>query len=326
MNYKNLLAQMSETSIISHEQAVKIKSSEASKPFSIHWELRTLLYLGITFLSSGLGILIYKNIDTIGHNIIIGLITLACVACFYYAFKHRKFFSWQEISGSTNLDDFALLGGCILFLTLEGYLQFQYNTFGTRYGLAAFLPSVLFFICAYRFDHRGVLSMAITALASWIGVNIAPAEVWKNNNFDSQNLTITAILLGLCLVSIGWISEQKDWKKHFSFTYLLLGGNLAFMAALAALFQFDWKIIYFAIIAILSFLSIAYARQKHSYLFLLMGVIYGYIAFTYCIFKITPSDIDPFLYMLYFMLSGAGVIVFLIKIKELVGLKNEKSI
>ena len=322
MNYKNLLAHLSELSVISDEQAAIIHSSEVSKPFSIHWELRSLLYLGITFLSSGLGILIYKNIDTIGHNILIGLIALACIAFFYYAFKHRKAFSWQEITETKNLDDLALLGGCILFLTLEGYLQYQYTIFGTRYGLAAFIPAILFFFCAYRFDHRGVLSMAITALTSGVGVSIAPAEAWKNNNFDSQNFTITALLLGLCLVFVGWISEQKDLKKHFSFTYLLLSGNLAFMAALAALFQFDWKIIYFIIIAVLSFLSIAYARQKHSYIFLLMGVIYGYIAFTYSVFKITPNDLDPFLYMLYFMLSGAGVILFLVKIKELIGLKK----
>lgn len=322
MNFKSLLVHLTEMSIISDEQAAKIHSSEVSKLFSIHWELRSLLYLGITFLSSGLGILIYKNIDTIGHNILISLIALACVACFYYAFKHRNVFSWQEISETSNLDDFALLGGCILFLTLEGYLQYQYTIFGTRYGLAAIISAILFFFCAYRFDHRGVLSMAITALASAIGISIAPLELWKNNSFDSQTLSITALLLGICLVFSGWISEQKDLKKHFSFTYLLLGGNLAFMAALASLFQFDWKIIYFIIIAVLSFLSIAYARQKRSHIFLLMGVIYGYIAFTYSIFKLTPNDLDPFLYMLYFMLSGAGIIVFLIKIKELVGLKK----
>lgn len=322
MNYQTLLAQLTEKNIISEKQATQITTTEANQPFSIHWELRSLLYLGITFLSTGLGILIYKNIDTIGHNILIGLIALACIACFYYAVLHRKDFSWQEIEGTTNLDDFALLGGCILFLTLEGYLQYQYNIFGTRYGLAAFIPAVLFFFCAYRFDHRGILSMAITALASGVGVSIAPVKLWEANDFNSQNLTITALLLGICLVFVGWISEQKDWKKHFSFTYFLLGGNLAFVAALAALFQFDWKIIYFIVIAILSFLYITYARQTHSYIFMLMGVVYGYIAFTYSIFKVLPDELDAAFFMLYFMLSGAGVILFLVKIKELIGIKK----
>ena len=322
MNYQTLLGILTEKGIISDKQSSQISTHEISQPFSVHWELRSLLYLGITLLSTGLGILIYKNIDTIGHNILIGLIALACAGCFYYAFLHKKPFSWQEIEGTTNLDDFALLGGCLTFLTLEGYLQYQYNVFGTRYGLAAFIPAILFFFCAYRFDHRGVLSMAITALASGVGVSIAPVKLWEANDFNSQNLVITALLLGIFLILFAWVSVQKDWKKHFSFTYFLLGGNLAFVAGLAGLFAFDWKIIYFVVLAILSYLYITYARQKHSYIFLLMGVVYGYIAFSYSAFKVLPEQLDPFFFMLYFMLSGVGIIVFLIKIKEIIGLKK----
>ncbi len=322
MQNSSLLEKLTEKNIISTKQASQIKVSDSNQAFSIHWELRLLLYLGIMFLSSGLGILIYQNIDTIGHNILIALIALVCLACFYYAFRHRKPFSWGEIDESTNLDDFALLGGCLTFLTLEGYLQYQYNFFGTRYGLAAFLPAILFFFCAYYFDHRGVLSMAITALASWIGISITPLRLLKNNDFNSQDMVVSAILLGVFLIIIGWVSIQKEFKKHFSFTYFIFGGNLIFIAALSGLLAFDLKFIYGIIIAVLSYLSITYARTKHSYLFLLMGVVYGYIAFTYVIFTILPNDLDPFLYMLYFMISAAGVVLFLIKIKEIVGLKK----
>lgn len=322
MNYQTLLGLLTEKGIISEKQSSQISVHEESQPFSIHWELRTLLYLGITCLSTGLGVLIYKNIDTIGHNILIGLIALICMACFYYAFIHKKPFTWDEVEGSTNLDDFALVGACIAFLTLEGYLQFQYNIFGTRYGLAAFIPAILFFFCAYRFDHRGVLSMAITALASGVGVSIAPVQLWEANDFSSKNLAITAMLLGIFLILVGWVSEQRHLKKHFSFTYFLLGGNLAFVATLVGLFTFDWKIIYFIVVAVLSYLYITYARQKHSYIFLLMGVVYGYIAFTYSIFEAMPNELDALFFMLFFMLSGVGVIVFLIKIKEIIGLKK----
>jgi len=41
---------------------------ETGKPFSLHWELKTLLYLGVLLLNLGLGYLIYDNIDNIGHN------------------------------------------------------------------------------------------------------------------------------------------------------------------------------------------------------------------------------------------------------------------
>lgn len=322
MNSNNLLSQLVEKGIISDAQSAHIKSKTDNQPFPVHWELRSLSYLGITLLSTGLGILIYKNIDTIGHNVLIGFIALVCLACFYYAYKHRKPFSTSEIDGSRKLEDFALLGACLAFLTLEGYLQYQYTVFGTRYGLAAFIPALVFFFCAYRFDHRGVLSMAITAMASGVGVSIAPVKLWKTNDFNSLNLTISAILLGVFLIFLGWLSERKNFKKHFCFTYFFLGGNLAFIAALAGLFQFDYKPIYFLAVAVLTALNIIYAREQHSYIFMLMGVIYGYIAFTYSVFSLLPDDLDVLFAMFYFILSGGGVILFLFKIKGLIGLKK----
>ncbi|WP_064196823.1 MULTISPECIES: DUF2157 domain-containing protein [Emticicia] len=314
---------LTEKVIISTEKASEIRNHDSMQPFSIYWELRLLLYLGVMFLSSGLGILIYENINTIGHNILIGFIAILSAGCYFYAFKHRKSFTWQENQETNNLDDFALIGGCLTFLTLEGYLQYQYTLFGTSYGIAAFLPAILFLLCAYIFDHRGVLSMGITAFASWVGISITPLRLLKNNDFNSENIIITALFLGFFLIMIGWGSIMKSLKKHFSYTYFLFGGNLAFIAALAGLFTFDYKFIYGLIVALLSFLSIKYARTIHSYLFLLMGVIYGYIAFTYTTFELLPNEIGPYLYMSYFMLSGMGVVFFLIKIKRIVRQKNE---
>ncbi len=318
MTYSSLLNTLLEKKIITTELATKIDFEEKNKLFSIHWELRTLLYLGITCLTTGLGMLIYKNIDTIGHNIIIGLIAILCAVCFYYAIKHIKPFTWDEVLNSESLVDFTLLGACILFLILEGYIQYQYNLFGNRYGVAALIPAIVFFFCAYRFDHRGVLSMAITALTSWIGVSVAPASLWKNNNFNTLNLTLTALLLGCFLIIIGWLSEKNSKKAHFGFTYLLMGGNMAFVAALVGLFNFDYKIIYFMLVIVLSYLSIIYAQQKQSYLFLLMGVIFGYSAITYGFFKVTPDNLDFFLYQLYFLASAGGTIYFLINIKKII--------
>ena len=164
--------------------------------------------------------------------------------------------------------------------------------------------------------------MAITALASWVGVTITPVELWKNNNFNTQYLTLTALVLGCLLVFVGWFSEKQNRKAHFAFTYLFSGGNLGFTAALVGLFAFDFKIAYFIIIAILSYLSINYARLKLSYVFMLMGVIYGYIAFTYGFFKVVPSGLDFILYQIYFLATAGGIIYFLNNIKRILGIKK----
>ena len=46
---------------IDKDQFERIRSAEAGQLFSIHWELRTILYIGILLLSSGIGILVYLD-------------------------------------------------------------------------------------------------------------------------------------------------------------------------------------------------------------------------------------------------------------------------
>lgn len=323
MNRTTFADDLAVQGVIAADKAAEIQKAVSEKPFSIHWELRSLLYLGITLTSSGLGVVVYEHIDSIEHNVIIAALTAVCIGCFYYAFRYRKPFTWGENTQSSALDDFALLGGCLAFLTLEGYLQYQYEIFGTRYSLVAFIPAVLFFILAYLFDHRGVLTMAITAFASWVGVNVIPVKMWADFSFDGQRLVLNALWLGGALTAVGYLSELKKLKKHFLFTYFILGGNMAFVAALAGLFTLKFKLIYFLITAGLSFVFILYARLKHSYLYLLMGIIYGYIALSYGFSRIIPDETFYNFIPIYYMISAGLIIFFLVKIKDIIGSKND---
>jgi Predicted membrane protein (DUF2157) len=320
MKNQTLLQSLQEKGIISPEQSTVISEYEKTKPFSIHYELRTLLYLGITLFTGGLGILIYQNIDTIGHGVIVALISLITLGCFGFAYLKRSPFTWEEVKIQHPFADFALLLGCMMFLILEGYLQYQYNLFSNKYGLVTILPAIVFIPAAYFFDHRGVLSMGLTALASWVGVSIAPLSVLSQNDFSAPNFLITAIALGLVLSAVGLVSEYKNLKKHFSFTYLLLGSNLTLIATMIGMFSHIHWYVYTFIAFALCFGLYQYARKTQSYIFLLMGVIYGYIAFTYLLFKVLELiNAGEFwiLAMYYFLLSGVGVVMFLINIKKI---------
>ncbi|MBK7937893.1 MAG: hypothetical protein IPJ82_12740 [Lewinellaceae bacterium] len=85
---------------------------------------------------------------------------------------------------------------------MEGYWQYQYNVFGEKYGLATFIPMVLFFGTAYSFDNRGVLSLAVTMLASWVGITVTPMELLSKNDFNSLTIINTGVFLGILLAVI----------------------------------------------------------------------------------------------------------------------------
>ena len=176
-----IFEQLHREGLLSEASLNKIRIDEGTRLFSIHWEVKTLLYIGVLLLTGGIGILIYKNIDTIGHTVILALIGAVCAGCFVYCERKKLPFSFARVPAPNAYFDYILLLGCLTLLTFITYLQVQYTAFGEAYGLATFIPMVLLFFCAYYFDHLGVLSLAITNLAAWMGVAITPLNIFNAN-------------------------------------------------------------------------------------------------------------------------------------------------
>ena len=321
-----LLADLEAHGLLPPAQAAVIAQDERTRPFSLHYELRALLYLGITLLAGGVGVLIYQHIDSIGHGVIIGAITLAMSVSYGYAVRHQSAFTWGEAPRTSLAADYLLLLSCLLFLVLEGYLQAQYQLFGTRYGLATVLPAGLFLGLAYRFDHRGVLSLAITALAAWVGVSVAPLEVFRQDVWWYSALSEPALLLGLALVAAGLLSEFLDRKRHFAFTYLSLGSNVALLAASSLLFHTEgvYCLPWLLLVLGLSAGLVWYARRTQSYLFLLLSVAYSYVAITYVLVVALAQNhstdwITPMI-VLYLPLTLVGIVLLFLNIKKILRL------
>ncbi len=325
MKEQSILDRLHNDGLLTEENYQELSRQRSLRLFSVHWELKVILYLGVLLLSTGLGILIYLNIDTIGHTAIVALIGLACLACFAYAYKHRKPFTREESVSEHPFADYILLLGCLLFLTLEGYLQVQYTIFGTRYGLATLIPSLLFFFIAYRFDHKGILSMAITGTGAWLGLTVTPLSVFEQG-FGSDELIYTGIIFGILLAALSHSVVIMNLKKHFSFIYFNFGMQLLFICTLSAVFTFEaTKSMYFILLAGLCYLAIQYARKEQSFYFLLMGALYGYIGLTYLfiLFLIFLSEqmsaLDAgliYLGLLYFILSCIGILYFFFNYKK----------
>jgi len=320
------LAELQACGLLPPAQAAAIAAAEQARPFSLHYELRALLYLGITLLAGGLGVLIYQNIDSIGHGVIITVIAALTTACFSYAARHRPPFTWGLAPKTSVGADYLLLLGCLLFVVLEGYLQYQYSIFGSRYGLATAVPALVFIPLAYWFDHRGVLAMGITALASWVGLTVAPLAVLTENDFWNEQIQRAAFGLGLVLMAAGFYAEHRNRKAHFAFTYLLLGSNLALASltttTLCASFDEQHLTVFGS--ALLTVILCAglfwYARRTQSYWFLVLAAGYAYVA-AGCIMAqlimALPDDIIVGVLLIVFPLSALAVVLFFVNLKKI---------
>ncbi|MCY7350110.1 MAG: DUF2157 domain-containing protein [Cytophagaceae bacterium] len=326
MTYPEILRRLTESQALSPTEAEALAAYEQQRPFSVHGELRTALYFGVTMLSAGLGILIYQNLDTIGHQVVIALIAALMLGCFGYVWWHRKPYANGLVLSDSSLVDFILLLGCLLFLTLEGYLQVQYNVFGNRYGLVTAIPAVFFLALAYRFDHRGVLTMGVTALASWVGLTVAPLRVLTENDFAQPRLLNTALVFGVVVITTALALDWRGIKRHFTATYLTLAGNLALVAATAGWFGDNLPGAYLLVLLLLCAGFGVYARQRHSFLFLVMALVYGYIGITYLFFKILPEEVLYGFGMYYFIFSCGLIVWFLFRYKRLLGVEKPQPV
>lgn len=304
--------------LISDEEMQRVTHTETTRLFSLHWEIKTALYLGVLLLSGGLGILVYKNIDTIGHQVILLFIALLCIGCYAYCFRHRPPFSREKTESPNAFYDYALLLGSLTFVTFIGYLQYQYTAFGTAYGLATFIPMVVLFATAYYFDHLGILSMAVTNLAAWAGIAITPFQVLSQNDFSSHTLIYTGVALGIGLVAMAELSEKRDFKKHFAFTYRNFGVHIYFIAVIAGMCMFDsWYLVWVLPAAVGVYLTWSRAFRDHSFYFVLLAVLYGYVAVTIFLTRAMFNHVDDiYVGFLYMIVSTVAVIFFLVNLSK----------
>ncbi len=307
----DIFEQLHQQNFITRQQLDKIKLQQ-QQPVSVHWDILMLLYLGILLATTALGILVYKNIDTIGHTAIIISIGLTCLACFVYCFKKANKYAPVKVESPNILFDYILLMGCLLLLTFVGYLQYQYNVFGNLWGLAVFIPMVILFFCAYYFDHIGVLSIAITNLAAWLGITVTPLQILNQNNFSDERLIYSGILLGAALIVFSIITMQKNIKAHFTFTYKNFGAHILFIALLAAMFNYhNIYLVWFLAIIAVAYWFFNNAVKKNAFYFLVITVLYAYIAVSYVIIDLLfaiPDTSAVYLGAIYFIGSGIALI------------------
>jgi hypothetical protein len=323
MNQK-VFEQLHEDGIVSDASLASIKLKKEHPLLSVHWEIKTLLYLGVLLLSGGLGIWVYKNIDTISHQVVLTFIALVCSGCFFYCFKNKLPFSAGRVEAPNSLFDYILLLACCTFIIFIGYLQFQYQLFGNRYGLVSFFPMIVLFFSAYYFDHLGILSMAVVNLAGWLGITITPVSVLTANDFNNSRIIFTGLALGVLLMVFALATSKRKIKQHFELTYANFGTHILFISCLAAMFHFDAVyLLWFLLLAVVVYYFYHKAMADKSFYFILITTLYAYIGISYVVFQLLDKMGGfnlTILYagFLYFIISAIGLVLFLMRTNKII--------
>ncbi|PKB18216.1 DUF2157 domain-containing protein [Flavobacterium sp. 5] len=265
-----------DTNHITKEQLEAVRDYRSLNLFSVHNELKFLLYLSMLMFTSGIGILIYQNIDAIGHTVLLGLLLIITIMCFYFCFKNHEGFKKGEAPFTNPLYDYLVLTSVILSCTFVGYLQFQYQTFGTHYGLATLVPTLISLFCAYYFDNKSVLSIGITGIAAYLGLSVDPKHYFENEMFNNRTLSYIGLAFGLTLLLWALYAGKINLKKHFNLVYLTFSLHLVGIACMVNLCD-DYWFPFGLVLGVAAYYFYNLSFQIRSISLFIFTVIYGYI-------------------------------------------------
>lgn len=162
--------------------------------------------------------------------------------------------------------------------------------------------------------------MAITNLAAWMGIAATPLQLLSANDFSSDRIIYTGVLLGVILLLLAMVSTLKNLKKHFAFTYQNFGAHIIFIACIAGICVFDSAyMLWFLFMAGIGTYIYLQAFRERSFYFVLLTVLYGYLGFSIVFFRLISEmhDIEA-IYLSFFYVIGSaiGVILLLINLNK----------
>jgi hypothetical protein len=309
----SLVSRLEDLQLITPKQAAALRTDALNLP--VGKDLRFWLYVGILLLTSGISIWVYDHIDHIGHQVVIAVIALLCVLCLGYCFQKGGGFTFKPIQVGDWTVDYLLLTGSLLLVFLIGYLQFQYQVFGTAYDLASFVPMILLFLLAYYFDHKGILAMAITNLIVWVGITATPTRFWIDASFFETPTAHAAMVFGIALWGWAFMHERISLKPHFAFSYQNAGMHLFLLGAAVAMVNKEIRYGWYLIPALFACAFLFWwAKQHKSFYGVVVSVLYAYFFLSYAIIRVLLTfDAGGALLQLYLMGTALLLLLFLLK-------------
>lgn len=254
-----LLQKLHQKEFLNDKNLEEIADYQKKGIFSLRSELLLMIYFSILLFTSGIGVIIYNNIDSIGHLAILSVNFILMLACFYFSFKKAKGYDNDEVVFDNPLYDYLVLTGSLLACIFLGYINFQYQIFDDSYAYVSLISALLCFFVAYYFDNRIVLSMAISSLAAFIGISITPKSLFQNEVYSDVYLTYSGLVLGIALLA--WMEHtlKTKIKAHFHFVFATFALHLLGVCIIAGLLSEHW----FVFIPIL--LGFGYYFYRFSY-------------------------------------------------------------
>jgi hypothetical protein len=288
--------------IISDPQQETISALVRKQRFSVFLELNALLYLGVISIAGGLGWTFKTYFTNFGDAFIISLLSAILFACLYYCFARGGPFEVTAVESPNLIFDYVLYFACLVLAVELGYIEFRFQLLQSAWDSYLLFSAVVFFILAYRFDNRFVLSLALSSLAGWFGFRVSRFHV----EVISDSLRLSGFVYGAVVMAAGGWLRRVGIKKHFFETYLHVGSNAILLAAMSGISNRSEEVLYLVLLLALCGTAIGLGFHFRAFTFVVYGIAYGYIGLSVELFRFLHEETAI---LTYFVVTGTVVVV-----------------
>jgi Predicted membrane protein (DUF2157) len=268
--------------------------------FSLFLEINALLYLGVLSLAGGLAWTFTTYFQRLGDFFILAALSALFAGSLYYCFSRTPAYSNGEVESPNIAFDYILYFACLVLSVELGYIEFRFEWLRDAWNNYLLFSSVVFFVLAYRFDNRFVLSLALSSLGGWFGIQFSTLRF-----SSAASLRSAALVYAFLVTAVGSFITRQGIKKHFLETYLHIAATVTLVALISGLSEENSNVFLLALLLVSAACATLGLRFKR-FMFVVYGIVFGYIGLSYEVLR-DVSESGPIL--TYFVVTGAGVIL-----------------
>lgn len=254
--------------VLDEAAVLRAVALERGELFSVFEEVRFALYAAVAAIMTGIGILVQKNLERIGPISLVVALALAAAVCYSTAIRTRLRHETRSIGG-----DYLLLLGALLVSADLGFAESQFHWLGSHWSWQLLILAVLHAFTAYALDSRLVLSVSLTSLAGWFGIQGHIRDlVFLDNSIRDSGIQALACASTIFL----WreVHRRMGGIPLFKQVFEQFAANIAFWGALALCFAPRTRLAGTIVLIVLAIASIRQGLQRSQEIFVIYGIAY----------------------------------------------------
>src|SRR5262245_52452927 len=295
------LRELRSTGFIDEAAAVQAIALERRTLFSLFEELRVTLYAAVALVITGVGILVKEHLDRIGPLTLILALALAGAACYVPAVRAKS-----RGDDQSTITDYLLLLGALIVSADVGYAESQFHWLGANWSRHLLLLTAFHAFTAYTLRSRLVLSVALTSLAGWFGIergsgNLSP---W---HFATPELGLRALVCSA--VMLVWRAiDQGANAARFREVFEHFAANLAFWGAVGWCSSADVRVVGVVTLLVLAAIAIRKALRSGAESFAVYGIGYTALGLSLVVAQVTDLTLFGATLVLVIVFTAAAAL------------------